>query len=253
MKNLFSIAGKVAVVTGGSRGIGEMIARGFVANGVRTYITARKAEDCRRTAEDLSAMGECIAIPCDLSTREGICQLVEAIGEREDRVDILVNNAGAAWGAPFLAFPESGWDKVVDLNLKTPFFLMQQLHPWLKKSASREDPARVINISSINGLTNSHAENYSYTASKAGIAHLTRHLATQLAADDINVNAIAPGFFATRMMAHAEIDDIVKFVPRGRAGVDEDIAGAAIYLSSPASAWVTGVVLPVDGGIVAGA
>lgn len=253
MNDLFSVAGKVALVTGGSRGIGAMIARGFVEHGVRTYITARKAEDCLRTAEELSALGDCIAIPCDLSTLDGIRYLTNAIGERESCLHILVNNAGAAWGEPFAAFSELGWDKVVDINLKAPFFLVQQLHALLKQAATAEDPARVINISSINGISHSDAENYSYTASKAGIIHLTKQLARRLAGDNINVNSIAPGFFATKMMAHADSDEIIKQIPRKRAGQPEDAAGAAIYLSSRAAAWMTGITLPVDGGLVAGA
>ncbi len=253
MKNLFSVADKVALVTGGSRGIGEMIARGYVENGTRTYITARKEADCRRTAETLSEFGECIAMPCDLSTLEGVQYLADAIAERERCLHILVNNAGAAWGEAFEAFPEAGWDKVMDLNLKSPFFLVQRLHGLLKKAATDEDPARVINISSINGISNSHEENYSYTASKAGVIHLTKHLSSRLAADNINVNSIAPGYFATKMMAHADMDEIVRYIPKGRPGQAEDAAGAALFLSSRASAWVTGATLPVDGGLVAGA
>ena len=253
MNNLFSIVGKVAIVTGGSRGIGEMIARGFVENGARVYITARKAEDCLATAERLSEFGECIAIPGDLSTLNGITELVSTFSAQESQLDILVNNAGATWGANLSEFPEGGWNKVMDLNLKSPFFLIQQLLEKLQQSASAENPARIINIASINGLTNPGVENYSYSASKAGLIHLTRHLSTTLASEQINVNAIAPGFFPTKMMAHADIDAIAKSIPKGRAGQPEDAAGAAIFLASKASAWITGVTLPVDGGLVASA
>ena len=253
MNNLFSVAGKVAVVTGGSRGIGEMIARGFVENGARVYITARKAEDCLATAERLSELGECIAIPGDMSTLQGITEFVSAFNAQEQTLDILVNNAGATWGASLREFPEAGWDKVIDLNLKSPFFLIQQLLGKLQQSATTENPARIINIASINGLTNPGVENYSYSASKAGLIHLTRHLSVTLAPEQINVNSIAPGFFPTKMMAHADIDAIAKSIPKGRAGQPEDAAGAAIFLASRASAWVTGVTLPVDGGWVASA
>ena len=256
MKNLFDIRNKTAIITGGSRGIGAMIARGFVENGVKTYITSRKASDCQATAKSLSEFGECIAITSDLSTVEGIEEFVKAFAEQEETLGILVNNAGATWGAPLAEFPESGWDKVVDLNLKSPFFLLQKLLPLLQKSGSAEDPARVINLASINGMTNSHMENYSYTAAKAGVIHLTRHLATQLAGDYINVNAISPGLFPSKMTAgimSEQGEEILRGIPRGRAGTAEDAAGAAIFLSSRASAWITGVTLPVDGGVVASA
>ena len=253
MNKLFSITGKVAIVTGGSRGIGEMIARGFVENGARVYITARKTEDCLATAERLSELGECLAIPGDISTLSGIAELVKTFSAREAQLDILVNNAGATWGANLSDFPVNGWDKVLDLNLKSPFFLIQQLLKKLQQSASAEDPARIINIASINGLTHPGVENYSYSASKAGLIHLTRHLSATLAREQINVNAIAPGFFPTKMMVHADIDAIEKSIPKGRAGQADDAAGAAIFLASKASAWITGVTLPVDGGWVASA
>ena len=253
MNSLFSVAGKVAIVTGGSRGIGEMIARGFVENGARVYITARKAEDCLATAERLSKYGECIAIPGDMSTLQGIIDFVSAFTALEPRLDILVNNAGATWGAEFREFPETGWDKVMDLNLKSPFFLIQNLLDKLQQAATAEDPSRIINISSVNGLTNPGVENYSYSASKAGLIHLTKHLSTTLAQNQINVNSIAPGFFPTKMMAHADIDAMAQSIPKGRVGQPDDAAGAALFLASKASAWITGVTLPVDGGWVANA
>ena len=251
MTDLFSVAGKVAIVTGGSRGIGAMIAKGFVENGARVYITARKADACEATARELSALGECRAIPGDMSSMQGISDFVAAFSALEPKLDILVNNAGATWGESLDSFPEAGWDKVVDLNLKSPFFLIQQLLGKLRSAASQEDPARIINIASINGLTNPGVENYSYSASKAGLIHLTKHLSTRLASEHINVNAIAPGFFPTKMMSHVEADDMAAGIPRGRAGNGDDAAGAAIYFSSRAGAWVTGVTLPVDGGLVA--
>lgn len=255
MKNLFDIEGKVAVVTGGSRGIGAMIARGFVENGVRTYITARKEEELNATALELSAFGECIAIPSNLGTLEGVTAFADAIRAREDKVNILVNNAGATWGADIDDFPEGGWDKVMDLNVKTLFFLTQQLLPAMRAAGTSEDPARVINIGSVNGLTHSHMNNYSYTASKAAVHHLTRHLGADLAPQNINVNGIAPGFFPSKMTAYMleEGGDLGKVYPRGRIGEAEDAAGTAIYLCSRASAWVCGQIIALDGGGTAAA
>ena len=255
MKNLFDVAGKVAVVTGGSRGIGAMIARGFVESGVKTYITARKEEELQATAAELSQLGECIALPSNLRDLEGVAGFAAAIREREPQLHILVNNAGASWGAGIDEFPESGWDKVMDLNVKSLFFLTQQLLPALRSAATADDPARVINIGSVNGVTHSHMNNYSYSASKAAVHHLTRHLGADLAVDNINVNAIAPGFFPSKMTAHLlpHEAELAKGIPRGRLGREEDAAGTAIYLSSRASAWVTGNIICLDGGHVAAA
>jgi NAD(P)-dependent dehydrogenase (short-subunit alcohol dehydrogenase family) len=254
MKNLFDVSGKVALVTGGSRGIGEMIAEGYVANGVKTYISARKAEVCDATAARLSEQGECISIPADLSTMDGIQSLATEISSREKQLDILVNNAGANWGAPIDEFPESGWDKVMDLNVKGPFFLTQALLPLLEASASAEDPARIINIGSIDGLNVNELSTFSYGSSKAAIHHLTRILASHLADRKIAVNAIAPGPFPSKMMEHV-IDTmgerIRDRVPLKRLGEPADMAGVAIYLASKASAYVSGIVIPVDGGITA--
>jgi NAD(P)-dependent dehydrogenase (short-subunit alcohol dehydrogenase family) len=253
MDKLFGLAGKIALVTGGSRGIGEMIAEGFVARGVKTYISSRKADVCDETARRLSSGGaECVSIPADLSSMEGIQYLADELVDREERLDILVNNAGAVWGEPVDDFPESGWDKVMTVNLKSPFFLTQKLLPLLTRAASHESPGRVINIGSIDGLHVTDLPTFSYGASKAGLHHLTRILALHLAERHINVNAIAPGPFETKMMAHTlktAGDKIVRRVPRKRIGVPADMAGAAIFLSSPASSYVTGVVLPVDGGL----
>ncbi len=251
MKNLFSIDGKVALVTGGSRGIGLMIARGFVENGARTYISSRKADVCDRVADELSEHGSCISLPADLSSLAEIKRLAGELGEREDALNILVNNAGAAWGAPFDEFPESGWDKVMDINVKSPFFLTQALIGRLEAAATADDPARVINTGSIDGLGSPFMETYSYPASKAAIHHLSRVLAQRLAPRHINVNAIAPGLFPSEMtgyMLENYQEQIKAGIPRGRIGTPEDMAGVAIYLSSRASAFVTGVVIPVDGG-----
>ncbi len=251
MKNLFSVDGKVALVTGGSRGIGLMIARGFVENGVRTYISSRKADVCDQVAADLCRHGTCISLPADLSSQDEIKRLAGELGEREKSLNILVNNAGAAWGAPFDEFPEAGWDKVMDLNVKSPFFLSQALIKLLQAGASAEDPARIINIGSIDGLGSPFLETYSYPASKAAIIHLTRVMAQRLASRHINVNAVAPGLFPSDMtgyMLENHQDQIKAGIPLGRIGEPEDMAGVAIYLSSRASAFVTGVVIAVDGG-----
>lgn len=252
MKDLFNVSGKTALVTGGSRGIGLLIARGFVESGVKTYISSRKADVCEEVAAELSEIGTCISLPADLSTNAEIERLSGEIASREGKLDILVNNAGATWGAPIDDFPESGWDKIVDLNMKATFFLTKSLLPQLRAAGSAEDPARVINIGSIDGLHVSDIETYSYAASKAGVHHLTRMLAKYLAKDDINVNAIAPGPFESKMM-HETIqnfgDSIRERNPRSRIGELEDMAGATIFLSSRASAYITGAILPVDGGV----
>ena len=251
--SLFSVRGKVAVVTGGSRGIGYMIASGLVENGVRTYITSRRAADCDAAAEKLSEVGECISIPADLSKAEEVDRFATAVAAREDGLHILVNNAGAAWGAPLGEFPELGFDKVLDINVKAPFMLTQALLPQLKSAASFVDPARVIMIGSIDGIRVPAGDNFSYSASKAGIHMLARHLAHFVAQDRITVNSIAPGPFESKMMSYL-LDDpksremIEDMNPRGRIGTPEDIVGTVIYLASRAGAYLTGAVIPVDGG-----
>jgi len=252
MKDLFDIAGKVALVTGGSRGIGEMIAEGFVANGVKTYISARKAEACEATAARLSGTGECISIPADLSSAEGIAALVDEIKGREDKLDILVNNAGAAWGEPIETFPESAWDKVMTINVKSPFFLTQALLPLLENAASADDPARVIMVGSIDGININMMPTFAYGPSKAAVHHLARTLASHLAPRNITANAIAPGLFPSQMTAKVIErmgEQIAQGTPLKRHGRPEDMAGVAIYLASKAASFVTGVVIPVDGGI----
>jgi NAD(P)-dependent dehydrogenase (short-subunit alcohol dehydrogenase family) len=250
MSALFSLDGRSALVTGGSRGIGRMIAAGFLQQGARVYVSARKAEACDRTAAELSALGPCVSLPADVSTPEGIRALVAAYTAREPQLDILVNNAGAAWGAPFDEFPEHGWDKVVDLNLKTPFFLTQALHGALKAAATQR-PAKVINIASIDGISVNPQETYSYAASKAGLIQLTRRMALRLAQDNIVVSGIAPGPFASEMNRDARdrAEAVAARVPIGRIGTDEDMAGAAIYLASRAGDYVVGSTITVDGGV----
>jgi NAD(P)-dependent dehydrogenase (short-subunit alcohol dehydrogenase family) len=227
-----------------------MIARGLVEQGVRTYITARDGEALARTAEALGEHGECIALPANLAEEAGMQAFVGELTQREDKLDILINNAGASWGAPIDEFPEKGWDKVMDLNVKSIFFLTQALLPALRAAATVEDPARVVNIGSINGLSYAPLQNYSYVASKAAVHHLTRQLAIDLANDNINVNAIAPGFFPSKMTAHMldYEEEMAKAIPRGRLGTPEDAAGTTIYLCARAAAFVTGHVLVLDGG-----
>ncbi len=252
MRDLFDVSGKVALVTGGSRGIGAMIAEGYARHGVRTYITARKAAACDATAASLSEFGQCISIPADLSTKDGISALIEELEQREDRLDILVNNAGAVWGEPIEQFEEAAWDKVMTINVKTPFFLTQALLPMLEKAATAEDPARIIMVGSVDGLNVNRLPTFSYGPSKAAVHHLARTLAGHLADRHITANAIAPGLFPSKMTEHT-IDTMGEQIRRGtplqRIGKPEDMAGAAIYLASPAASFVTGIVLPVDGGI----
>ena len=251
MENLFNLNGKIALVTGGSRGIGAMIAEGFVRNGVKTYISSRKSDPCDKKARELSKYGECISIPADLTDMSEMDKLVTKIKDKETKLNILVNNAGAAWGASFDDFPEIGWDKVMDTNVKSVFFLTQKLVDILETSASTSDPSRIINIGSIDGLGIPRAETYSYPASKAAVHQLTKVLANRLANRNINVNAIAPGPFESNMMAHTLEEygeQIRSSVPRGRIGVPADMAGASIFLSSKASSYITGSIIPVDGG-----
>ena len=251
MKDLFNVEGKVALVTGGSRGIGAMIAEGFVKNGVKTYITSRKSEQCNNKADELSKFGECISIPADLTDMNEMDKLVNFIKENEKQFNFLINNAGAAWGASFDDFPENGWDKVMDTNVKSVFFLTQKLAKILEQSGNNSDPSRIINVGSIDGIGIPRAETYSYPASKAAVHQLTRVLANRLAHRNININAIAPGPFQSNMMAHTleEYGEQIKSsVPRGRIGIPEDMAGTAIFLCSKASAYITGSIIPVDGG-----
>ena len=247
---LFRLDNRVALVTGGSRGIGRMIAEGFVGQGAKVYVSSRKADACEETAAALGP--NCIALPHDISTVDGCKALAADLASREPWLDILVNNAGAAWGEPFEGFPEKGWDKVMDLNLKSPFFLTQALHPLLKAAASPERPAKVINITSIDGLRLNPWETYSYHASKAGLIWLTKRIAARLIRDHINVTSIAPGAFASDMnkAARDHGGDVARAIPARRIGVDEDMAGAAIYLASRAGDYVVGETLTVDGGLV---
>lgn len=254
MSDLFDVSGKTALVTGGSRGIGLMIARGLVDAGARVVVSSRKQADVEAAAKELSALGNCHAIPGDISTPEGAAELAAAASEHFDGVlDVLVNNAGAVWGAPLEEFPAIGWDKVLHTNVEGVFRLTVALLPDLRASAKPEDPARVINIGSVDGLRTPSVENYSYSASKAAVHMLTRHLAKRLAAEQITVNAIAPGPFESKMMSVLEDPQwraaIEGEVPLGRIGRPDDVAGLSLFLASRAGSYLTGAVIPLDGGI----
>lgn len=247
---LFSLEGRVALVTGGQRGIGKMITEGFLAQGAKVYISGRKADQGEEAAAEFG--DNCIYIQGDISTVEGCKALAEAIAEKESKLDILVNNAGVAWGEEYQTFPESGWDKVMDTNVKGLFFLTQALHPQLKAAASFEQPAKVINIASIDGLKVNPWETYSYQASKAAVIHLTRKMASKLVQEDIIMTGIAPGAFASTMnkAARDHGDAVAPGIPARRIGRPEDMASAAVFLASSAGDYVVGSTLPVDGGVV---
>ncbi len=260
LDRLFGVRGKQVVVTGGSRGIGYMIAQGFVEAGADVFISARKAEQCDAAADELNGLGgegfgSCTSIPADLSTQEGVDALVSAVLERTDRLDVLVNNAGATWGAPLDEYPESAFDKLFDINVKGAFLLTQAFLPALRTSGTEDDPARVINVGSVDGIKNPGMETYAYSTTKAGILALSRHLAKNLVRDHINVNAIAPGPFESKMMAFALGTDegkqmVASGVPMRRIGRSDDMAGAAIFLASRAGSYLCGETIAVDGGIV---
>jgi len=254
MSDLFDVSGKTALVTGGSRGIGLMIARGLVQAGARVIVSSRKSADVEAAAAELATLGDCHAIPADISTQQGAQALAAATCERFPSLDILVNNAGAAWGAPLEEFPASGWDKVAHTNVEGVFHLTVALLPALRAAAGAEDPARVVNIGSIDGLRTPAMDNYSYSASKAAVHMLTRHLAKRLAAEHITVNAIAPGPFQSKMTAFFLEDQesrelVEQMVPLGRIGRPDDVAGLTLFLCSRAGAYLTGTVIPLDGGI----
>ncbi len=249
--DLFSVAGKTVVVTGGTRGIGRMIAGGFVAGGATVIVSSRKEDACAATAEELSAYGTCTAVPSDLSTEDGARDLADAVAAEHDHVDVLVNNAGATWGVPLAEHDAASWNRVLSLNVAGVFHTTKFFRPLLDAAGTAEDPSRVINIGSIDGIHVPLMETFSYSASKAGVHQLTRHLAKHLA-PTITVNAVAPGPFESKMMAQTLADfgdDIARTAPMKRIGRPDDMAGVALFLASRAGAYVTGAIIPVDGGI----
>ncbi len=250
LSTLFSLDGRVALVTGGSRGIGLMIAKGFIEQGAKVYISSRKSDVCKRVADELGE--RCHALPMDVSTPSGCQALAEALGKTESKLDILVNNAGTAWGAEFEHFPENGWDKVMDLNVKSPFFLTQAVLNLLRAASSSERPGKVINIASIDGMRLNAWETYSYQASKAAVLQLTKRLAAKLIRENINVTGIAPGAFASDMnrAARDHADVVAQAIPSKRIGNEEDMAAAAIYLAARSGDYVVGETIVVDGGLV---
>ncbi|WP_027874829.1 SDR family oxidoreductase [Spongiibacter marinus] len=251
MTDLFSVSGKTVFISGGSRGIGAMLAEGFVNAGAKVIISARKPAELHARCAHLQTLGDCTAIEADLSTQQGVEALVTAIKSLTPRLDILINNAGASWGADIDSFPESGWNKVMNLNVKSVFFLSQQLLPLLRNAAAEDKPARIINIASVYGMVHSTLKTYSYGASKAAVIQLTRQLAADLADAHINVNAIAPGYFPSDMTAPLDDQSLLQSIPLQRMGSADDIAGTAIFLASAASNYMTGSTLVLDGGIVA--
>jgi NAD(P)-dependent dehydrogenase (short-subunit alcohol dehydrogenase family) len=253
IRELFGVEGKVVLVTGGSRGIGLAIAEGFVKAGARVYIASRNAEACDQAAQELSLLGQCFSLPSNVSRLEGCQSLADDLGSRETALHVLINNAGAIWAEKLEGYPESGWDKAFDVNVKGPFFLVQALNTLLLAGASQDDPARIINVGSIDGLHVPTHETYAYSSSKAAVHHLSRHLAAHYAPFNVTVNAIAPGLYKSKMLA-ATLEErgeesVLEPVPLRRFANSFDVAGTAIYLSSKAGAYVTGAIVPVDGGM----
>jgi NAD(P)-dependent dehydrogenase (short-subunit alcohol dehydrogenase family) len=249
---LFDLTGKRALVTGGTRGIGLMMARGLLQAGARVVISSRKADACEQAQADLSGFGDVQAISADLSRHDECLRLAESVTTDGDGLHILVNNAGATWGEPIESFPNSAWDKVLDLNVKSPFWMVQALLPALREAGTADDPARIINVGSIDGIRVSPLPVYSYASSKAALHQLTRVLARELGPQHITVNAVAPGPFQSKMMA-ATLDEfgeaIAASAPLRRIGRDDDMAGIAVFLTSRAGSYLTGAIVPVDGGI----
>jgi len=252
IENLFSLEGKTALVTGGAKGIGAMITQGLIESGAKVYIASRSAEACNAFAEEMNALGKgtCVALPTDLSSVENIDGLAKELSNRETALDILINNSGLSWGAPLGSYPEKGWDKVMNLNVKAVFFLTQALLPLLKNAASKEEPSRIIMISSVAAVDSESLSAYAYGPSKAAVAQLGVQLSRDLAKDHIRVNTIAPGIFESKMTKHFDLEEAAKQKPVGRIGRPTDIAGTVIFLSSKAGSFMTGNYIPLDGGFL---
>ncbi|MET8764845.1 SDR family oxidoreductase [Lentzea sp. NPDC004782] len=249
--DLFDLSGKYALVTGGTRGIGMMIARGLLQAGARVVVSSRKADACAEAQRLLSGFGDVRAIPADLSRYDECQRLADLVKADSERLDVLVNNAGAMWREPLETFPAEAWDAVIDLNLKSPFWLVQALLPALRRAGTADDPARIINVGSIAAIHVAEAPNYSYASSKAALHQLTRVLARELGPQHVTVNAVAPGVFPSQMMAatiDAIGDTIAAKAPLRRLGRDDDMAGVAVFLASRAGSYLTGTIVPVDGG-----
>lgn len=255
MTGLFSVEGKIAVVTGGANGLGRMICEGLVEQGARVYFTSRKEADCRSAEAELSQRGWCRGIVADLSTPEAVVSFAKTFLADETSLHILINNAGRTWGAPIESFPDKAWPQIMAVNVQAPFTMVRELLPALRRAGTGEDPARIINIGSVAGAAAEKLSAYSYASSKAAIHHLSKVLAADLAGDHITVNAILPGYFPTNMTSHIreeedKLSDLMNRVPLARLGTSQDIVGACVFLSSRAGAYVTGVNLSVDGGMI---
>lgn len=252
IQELFGVKGKNVLVTGGSRGIGRSIAEAFVRAGANVFICSRDFDSCQEAAKALQAFGACTPLACNISKPEDRARFVADLSAHIKQLDVMINNAGAIWAAPIEEFPEAGWDKVFDLNVKGTFFLVKDLLPLLEAAGTHDDPARIINVGSIDGFHIPQHETYAYSASKAALHHLTKHLAAQLAKRHITANIIAPGMFPSKMLTSTletkGLETVVAPIPLKRLTSDSDMAGAAIYLASKAGAYVTAAVLPVDGG-----
>lgn len=249
MSDLFNLDGKNVLITGGAQGLGNMIAQGLLRAGAKVTITSRKLETSQMAAEELRPFGDCIGLEANLSNPEGAVALANKIKALDNPLHVLVNNAGKVFGAPIEKFPDEAWPDLMAINVQTPFTLVRELLPILKASASQDDPARVINVGSLVGHSVQPRPTYSYSSSKAAVHHLTRTLAAHLATFHITVNAIAPGFFSTRMTQNLPLEELASKIPLGRLGRAEDVAGACVFLSSRAGAYLTGVILPIDGGV----
>lgn len=250
IENLFDVSGKVVLITGGAKGIGAMMTEALVEGGAKVYISSRSVDKCTAFAAEMSKKGECVALPANLLDMEQLHGLADELAKRETRLDVLINNSGASWGSKLGEFPEKGWDKVMDLNVKSLFFLTQALVPLIAGGSSAADPGRIINISSIAAVHPASMGAYSYGPSKAAVVQLTRNLASDLARKHILVNAVAPGFFPSNMTAHMETESMAGMIPLRRVGNSRDLAGLIIFLCSEGSNFMTGTYLPIDGGML---